>query len=258
MHYREHANMHRFFLAKEILSNTEFNFPNDVAHQINAVLRLKSGDAVEVLDNEGGQFLVSLSHVSAEKVMGRVEKMQQISTEPHLHLSLCVSLTKREKFETILQKATEIGVSAFVPFVSRHALVRDAALSPARMLRWRNILKEAAEQSRRGLIPTLHEPQSLQNALVQAEQSHDLCLIAYESEQNHNLADVLPGLNERKKVKKIAVFIGPEGGFAESEVLLMRQKNVRTFSLGPRTLRMETAAIIVPALLLYLFDQMKI
>lgn len=142
--------------------------------------------------------------------------------------------------------------------ICRYSLVRKEKLPSARRLRWQSILKEAAEQSGRGLIPELCDPQSFESALIQAKQEHDLCLVAYEAEQNCSLAEIIPTSPEKQPCKKIALFIGPEGGFACSEVMQMRQLGIKTFTLGKRILRMETAAIIAPALIFYACGEMQI
>lgn len=162
--------MHRFFLPKELFLKKEFVIPKDTSRQLCQVLRLKSGDTIVGLDNAGKQYLLELVEVSNEKVIASVIKEENSTGEPNLRLSLFISLAQREKFELVLQKATEIGVSTFFPMICRYSLVRKEKLPSARRLRWQSILKEAAEQSGRGLIPELCDPQSFESALIQAKQ----------------------------------------------------------------------------------------
>jgi len=250
--------MHHFFLPPENLVSDKVSFPAPLAHQIKHVLRLKEGMEVEVLDNRGSVFRVRLEEFTEDRVAGCIIDRTQPQREPAVKLTLCVSLTQREKFELILQKNVEVGTACIAPFLSRYSLVREKIIAAKRRSRWEDILREAAEQSGRVLIPTLNEVVSLPRLIEKCVQEQDICLAAWEGEQTTSLQKALQTLQDKKPIRSAAVFIGPEGGFAQQEVELFEKAGVISVSLGKRVLRMETAAIVAPALILYELGQMEL
>jgi len=251
--------MHRFFLPINSITSEKVNFPAPIAHQIRHVLRLKKGMEVEVLDNQGTALRVRLEEVGESSVVGRIIGRNSPQSEPAVSLTLCVSLTQREKFEWILQKNVEVGTSCILPFISRYSLVREKTLEAKRRQRWEDILREAAEQSGRVRIPTLGEMCSLAKMITNCTAEHDVCLAAWEGEHTTSLQRALrTQQNEGKNLRSVAIFIGPEGGFAQQEVELFEQAGVKLVSLGKRILRMETAAIVAPVLILYELGQMEV
>jgi len=151
--------MNRFFLKADQFSGKEVFFPPELAHQILHVLRLGEGDRVVVLDNQGQVHRVAL-HVppGGRHVTGTIRETEPVTTEPGVHVSLCFGLSTRDKVEGILQKGTEIGVSAFYPFVSSRTRVQSTGLTVKKFARWVRIIREAAEQSHRGRLPVLNQP----------------------------------------------------------------------------------------------------
>jgi 16S rRNA (uracil1498-N3)-methyltransferase len=251
--------MHRFFLPPDALTSEKVFFPQPLAHQIRRVLRLKEGMQVLVLDNLGSAFMVQLIRLDEDTVEGKVVEQMPAPAEPRDAITLCISLTQREKFELILQKAVEVGVAAIQPYVSRYSLVRDKVIEGKRRQRWEDILREAAEQSGRGHIPPLLEVDSLPKVIEHCVAGDELCLAAWEGEQTINLKDALhPHSKLDEHHHKLALFIGPEGGFAGQEVELFQAAGVQPVSLGKRILRMETAAIVAPALILYELGVMQL
>ena len=236
--------MHRFFLLPECITEDQIRFPADISHQITRVLRLKSENQVTVLDNLGSEFLVNLVAINAKQCLGRIIQKKQVENELKTKLNLFIALTQREKFEFILQKCTEIGVDSITPIISIRSLVNSAANWTGKKERWDRILKEAAEQSGRGHIPVLLEPVDFKAAI----NSHSpVKLIAWEEEKQKNLKRILEGC----AADQVALLIGPEGGFEEAEIEMAKEAGWLPFSLGKRILRMETAAIVASALILY-------
>ncbi|MBW6467096.1 MAG: 16S rRNA (uracil(1498)-N(3))-methyltransferase [Brevefilum sp.] len=229
-------------------------FLKETAHQILHVLRLSDDDQVAVLDNSGLIHYVRLRvDLSTNTVSGMILATQPVQSEPKTQLSLYFGLSSREKVEWILQKGTEVGVSAFYPFYSSRTLVKPASLSPKKLERWERIIKEAAEQSGRGRLPMLHAPKDLAGFYFDAVGFNDLCLLAYEGagDDGLKLSDALDCFSGAK----IGLFVGPEGGFSEGEVQAGLEAGCRVISLGKRILRMETAAMVLPALVLYVLDE---
>lgn len=239
--------MHRFFLPSSSFEGASVTFPGETARQIHLVLRLKPGTEVIALDGMGMEYRVQLTDISSESTMGEVVAQSRSATEPQTKLMLLLCLTQREKFEWILQKCTEIGVSTFIPIISSRSLVQSAREVEGKYERWQRILQEAAEQSHRGLIPELRPVLRFEDALKLPEIATCCCLIPWEEEKSIGLRSALA----QKTSMDVALLVGPEGGFSENEVVRAKSAGFTPITLGPRILRMETAAMTAAALVLY-------
>lgn len=247
--------MHHFFINPEHIQKPVVNFSSEISHQIRHVLRLTAGDRVGVLDNSGTLYTVVLnSFMSDQRLTGKIVSEQALLTEPEVKLGLFFALSNREKVEWILQKATEIGVASFYPYVSSRALVTSLSLTEKKQARWEKIIQEAAEQSGRGKLPVLNPPGLWLDCLDKASSTYALGLIAWEGvgAGRYALAEKIAAF----KGKSIALFVGPEGGLSEDEVSAAIEAGCQVVSLGTRTLRMETAALVFPALVLYQLEMM--
>jgi 16S rRNA (uracil1498-N3)-methyltransferase len=242
--------MHRFFVAPEQIAGERVRFRDDQARQIRGVLRLRPGDRITVLDNTGDACRVRLEHVSREQTDGIIETRSAAETEPSARLTLYQSLLKREKFEWVLQKGTELGVARFAPVVTRRSLVRAAESD--KLDRWRRIIAEAAEQSGRARLPELLTPVTLEEALRYTG-GYAKSILAWEGPGRRGLTAALAGL---PPAPAVAVFIGPEGGYDDDEIETAREAGVAVVTLGPRILRTETAAVVAVALTLHALGEM--
>ncbi|HAH88267.1 MAG TPA: 16S rRNA (uracil(1498)-N(3))-methyltransferase [Armatimonadetes bacterium] len=237
--------MHRFYVLPQNISNNTVVFAPEQGRQIKNVLRLRAGDTVAAFDGSGQEFCVSL-HFNGSQTTGNIISTCYPKTEPPVKITLVQGLPKGEKVEFILQKCTEIGISAFI-FVES---VRSVAQIPqerlkGRMERWRAIAKEAAEQSGRVCLPTVNGVSRFANAL---ENVSGAGLIAWEEERHRTLPDALERINPAGEV---TLFIGPEGGWTPDEVSQAEAAGISSVSLGSRILRTETAAIVASALAIY-------
>jgi len=239
--------MHRFFVAREAIQNGRVELPAEQAHQVRNVLRMKPGQCVVVLDNEGWEYEVSLDQVGRQQVAGEITGQRPVANEPVVQITLYQSLMKREKFEWVLQKGSEIGVSHFVPLITRRSIVqKPGAITPKKMARWQRIVTEAAEQSRRGRVPTIGTAVSFAEAVDSLDRTQ-IALIPWEESADLDVRTALAN----HKAKEIALFIGPEGGFAAEEIEYAGKQGAIPITLGPRILRAETAALVTAALVLY-------
>ncbi|MHB0988742.1 MAG: RsmE family RNA methyltransferase [Bellilinea sp.] len=243
--------MHRFFLPPDAFQGEIILFPTETAQQIQRVLRLRNGEKVTALDNLGWQYSVELAEVGHGKVSGRVLEKSCVLNEPPVHVSMCLCLTQREKFEWMLQKCTEVGAAEFTPVLSSRALVQDKHAYENKHSRWERIIQEAAEQSGRGKIPRLNLPSDYATAVEAAKGKNDICLVAWEEETTLRLTDALQGVAAGAN---LALLIGPEGGLTAEEVNQAVHTGWQTVSLGPRILRMETAAVVSAALVIDWFE----
>ena len=246
---------HRFFIKHIGPTLKEIKFPADIAHQIQHVLRLKRSDCVMVMDGEGKTYQVELTQVESGGTTGKIIGVGEMKSGLKVHLHLYFPLSKKRKVEWILQKGTEVGVHAFHPFISQRSLVQSSEMSEKKRTRWESIIREAAEQSGRTRFPTLHNPESLTAATKIAADSLKKVLAAWVGESNRILKDALVDtrhlLKRLESIPSLGLFVGPEGGFSESEIEALKQAGVETISLGAHVFRLETAAIIFPALVMY-------
>lgn len=204
----------------------------ELVHQVVTVLKLHVGEHLILCDGKGNEAEARISSLDAKKrVALEVGPVKKNTHEPTRHVTLYAALLKRENFELVLQKATEIGVAEIVPLVSDRTIKRDFKRDRAE-----KIIREAVEQSGRGIIPTLYETQSVEEALADASR-HDVTLF-FDGDAKDSIRDLV------RDAARIAVFIGPEGGWSEEEVAFAKKKKVRFSSLGSLTLRGETAAIV--------------
>jgi len=243
--------MRRFFIPPGSLlaggqaqRGRELSLGGELAHRLARVLRLKPGDRV-VLADGNRDLEVELTAVSSRTVSAIVVAETTPPPEPRVELVLYQSLVRAQRFELVLEKGTELGVSRFVPLVSERSQVRLEGES-GRAERWRRIVLEAAEQCGRGRVPSVDPPVALERALAGAT---GLRLLPWEGERSQGLRSFLRGLDY--KPAAVSLFIGPEGGFSEGEAKLARRQGAIVVSLGRRILRSETAGIVAAALVLH-------
>jgi 16S rRNA (uracil1498-N3)-methyltransferase len=245
--------MHRFFIIPDQIIGAIVHFDADQSRQIGRVLRLRPGDRVVVLDGAGLEFEVVLDSTTQARATGSIADRRPAGGEPVVRLTLYQSLLKREKFEWVLQKGTEIGVTRFVPVITSRSLIRDPAdPKPEKVNRWRRIIKEAAEQSGRGMLPELLTTKSFTNAVADASR-HDCAIMAWEGAKEQSLRSVL---KSKETILDVGLFIGPEGGYASDEVEEAVAHHIFPVTLGPRILRTETAAVVTAALVLHEMGEM--
>jgi 16S rRNA (uracil1498-N3)-methyltransferase len=238
--------MNHFFLEPDQIQGDSVLFPREVSKQLALVFRLKSGDTVMVLDNHGNAYEVILEIVTSKATQGRVVERFPAMNEPAISLHLQVCLTQREKFEWILQKGTELGISAFTPVLSSRTLIQKPGDISLKYDRWRKIRKDAAEQCERGKVPDLLPPTELMK--LSLTPGDTLALVLYEDEVGMNLKRFLE-LNRAKP--SYLVLTGPEGGFSPGEINYLKGAGYQSVSMGKRILRMETAAIASAAIFMY-------
>jgi 16S rRNA (uracil1498-N3)-methyltransferase len=236
------VNLHRFFLPPDSFQGDRVSFPANVSRQLDRVLRLRAGDRVIALDGSGAELTVMLESVGGAAT-GVVEHRRRNDAEPRINLVLYQALLKGHKFELVLQKGTEIGVSRFVPVETSRSVPQR--VSAPRLNRYRDIVREAAEQSGRGVLPLVEEPLALAPAVRKASGDGPVVFL-WEEERAMRLSAV----QMADDAPCLALFVGPEGGFTDTEAQLARDAGSAVATLGARVLRAETAAIVGTTLLL--------
>jgi 16S rRNA (uracil1498-N3)-methyltransferase len=253
------SNTYRFFVAPNAVQGRSVTIDDPaLLHQLGTVLRLGAGDQVTLLDNSGWEYVATLDRVERDGVTGRVERKSLAETEPQLKLSLYVALLRGEKFEWVLQKGTELGVSAFVPVVCQRSVIDDLQdIGSAKVERWERIIREAAEQSRRAKLPKLR-PAMLFDSACEHAARRSRAFVLWEGSGALSLRQLLQGRADRDAQAapyhtpfSISLLTGPEGGFTESELATAVMYRLALASLGPRTLRAETAPVAAAAAVLF-------
>jgi 16S rRNA (uracil1498-N3)-methyltransferase len=210
------------------------------------VLRLRRGDHVILTEGGRREYEVQITAISANALTATVVGDRVPPEEPDVHLTLYQSLIRANRFDLVLEKGTEIGVSRFVPLLTARSVVQENGEPvSSRSERWQRIIVEAAEQCGRGRLPSITSPQPLEEALRAAS---GLKIMAWEAERATALVAQLRGLSERPR--NVSLFIGPEGGFEVREIDLARENGCLPVTLGPRVMRSETAGIVAAALVL--------
>ena len=237
--------MHRFFIPKDWIEQDSVTITGEPLHQIGYVLRLKPTDHIMVLDNSGWEFEVEIEWITKEQIKAKVVSRKPGRGEPGIKITLYQALLKSDKFELVLQKGVELGVTTFVPFISERCVVRKE--SAVKIERWGKIIQEAAEQSERLILPVLRPLISFEEACRSVKRP---ALLLWEEEKCMSLKQTLQN-PPFKDTKELSLFIGPEGGFPESEKKLAAANGIVIASLGQRILRAETAGLTAISAILY-------
>ena len=248
--------MHHFFIPPDWIHGDDVVLKDDIARQLVHVLRSQPGDRIVVLDDSGREFRVRLDVVRPSQVRGTITDSAVNTGEPPTRVTLYQGLLKGDKFEFVLQKGTELGIAAFVPMTCARSVPRPRVFHEgnSRLPRWRRIITEAAEQSRRGRIPALGDPVDFFSACDRIE---GRALIPWEQETTKGLRSTL--LNWKAEgcdSSSVDIFVGPEGGFTEEEVQYAGSKGIVAVSLGARVIRAETAGIATAAAVLYEYGEL--
>lgn len=226
--------VHRFFVSESLEGDAAAITDAALLHQWRNVFRLKAGDTVILFDGKGGEYLAGILKIGKEEaLLSLSERLPGAAISKNLWLFMAIP--KKDKFEWAVEKTTELGVSHIVPLISERA--EKKGLNETRL---RKIIIEASEQSGRTVLPMLHGA----FALGEATEKHRFPLVAFDPE------GVPFDVKTAWSAGTLGIFIGPEGGWSENELALFKEKNIPIVSMGPLTLRAETAAIAATALAL--------
>lgn len=238
--------MPRFFITKEEIGESFMVLTGENAAHAK-VLRLKNGDEVTVCDGEGTDYRCTVSDTAPGRISLVVHAASPAQSEAAVSCSIYMAFAKADKFEHVIQKATELGASELVCFPSARCVSRPDEKSLSKKLeRWQKIAASAAEQSRRGAIPRVIALSSYKEALERAAKA-DLAVCFYENENDLTFRAVI----EQTDVRTAALLTGPEGGFEPEEIRQAEEAGLRICTLGSRILRCETAPLCALSALMY-------
>lgn len=223
--------MQQIFIDKPLEINEIYEFDEPKAHHLMHVLRMSKGTKVRLVHEKA--YLASIDYIDG-KVIAKVEAVDANDNELHCNLILVQAMIKKEKWELVLQKASELGCTMIVPLISKRTIIDDKRFNDKRA-RYEKILLEAAQQCKRNQVPQLMDPIKLKDLDIYG----DLKLVAYEAFDQK--ASKIHELWQHQK--NVVIVIGPEGGFEPQEITMLQAKGYSCVSLGKRILRSETASM---------------
>lgn len=249
--------MPRFFIKEDdTVNNNSVILHGDSAHHISYSLRMRVGDELTLCDFFNYEYHCVIKSISKEEVFLEIISKNVCSCEPAAKVSLYQGVPKSTKFELIIQKCVELGVTEIVPVITSRCISRpDKESFEKKLKRWNAISEEAAKQSGRGIVPRICEPIDYNTALSQMKDS-DISFICYEGADTESdniksfLSDSLENVSNNKEIS-ISFLVGPEGGISDQEAFLAHEHGVSYVSLGKRILRTETAPICVMSCIMY-------
>lgn len=218
-------------------------------HYLKHVLRLRTGDPVILFDGVGNEYDAFIDGFDASRVLLEIREERHVD-DPSPPVILAQALPKEGKMDFIVQKATELGVKAVIPFTSARTVPKlTAEKAAARAKRWRKIAAEASKQCGGVIVPRVSEILTFE-AMIDKAAGASLCLFFWEEEQDRGIRDIFSG-TFGPAPSEISIVVGPEGGFSRDEVTAARKRGFTTAHLGRRILRVETAALVILSIIQY-------
>ncbi|MGL4623452.1 MAG: 16S rRNA (uracil(1498)-N(3))-methyltransferase [Culicoidibacterales bacterium] len=234
--------MQRYFIDETQLSGETVTITGDDFHHLKRVMRAKLEQKIIVCLPNELTYLVGISEIADDYIEAQIVEELEQHVELPIAVTIIQGLPKGDKLEYIIQKATELGMAELVPWAAKRAIVKlDAKKAVKKIERWQKIAKEAAEQSHRVVVPTIHDVQTTQQVLASLK-TFDSVIIAFEETAKAGTHAIFKQIAQQLTPgQRVAIIIGPEGGLSEDEVIKFSEYGV-TASFGPRILRTETAS----------------
>lgn len=246
--------MYHFFVEPSQIQGNKIIITGKDVNHIKNVLRMKPGEEIAVSNGlDGKEYHCGIAEWYEDRIVCDLFFVKEEGVELASKIYLFQGLPKADKMELIIQKAVELGVYEIIPVASKRAVVKlDAKKAESKLIRWQAIAEAAAKQSKRGIIPKIKEVMSFQEAVAYSSCAQ-VKIIPYELAQGmERTKEIISGIRPGESV---AVFIGPEGGFAEEEIEMAMQAGIEPVTLGRRILRTETAGMAVLSVIMYHLEQ---
>lgn len=245
--------MKRFFVEPSQIAEDQIQIRGSDVNHIRNVLRMKVGDTLWISDQEGKEYNCYIEQMEEEIIFLRIAYVQEPQFELPSRIILFQALPKGDKMEWIIQKAVELGVWEIVPMSTSRCVVKlDEKKAEKKVQRWQQIAESAAKQSKRMKIPEIHSVCTYKEALNYAQKC-EAKLIPYEMAKDMRKTGKL--LREIQAGQSVAIFIGPEGGFAQEEVQEAMKSGFSPITLGKRILRTETAGMVLLSVLMFQLEE---
>lgn len=250
--------MQRYFIPEHDWNSDKVFITEDNAHHIIRVMRKKIGDEIICNHPNGEAAICTITQLTKAEVHTKITKWLEDNAELPVQVTIAQGLPKGNKLELIFQKGTELGADEFWLFQADRSIAKwEQKKAVQKIKRYEKIIKEASEQCHRNIVPNLKETGTIEELLEDSRHYH-LRLFAYEEEARTNAYSLLSdALQTGKPNDKIIVFIGPEGGFSNEEVELLKANKCKPVRLGRRILRTETASMYLLASISYHFEELR-
>lgn len=241
--------MHKFFT--EELDDVFAYIRGDDHKHLSRVLRLKEQDEILINDLKGQDYLGRIETIDKNETKVELREKVPESNESSLKVTLFQGLPKAGKMDLIVQKCTELGVQRIVPVVTERVVVKNSS-EFKKLDRLKRICLEAAKQSKRSVLPEITEPMSFAELLMEMKKL-DVFVVPYENQEEYGFLTLK---KELANISSMGIFVGPEGGFTEKEIDLLKDKGAKILTLGNRILRTETAGFTAVAIAQLLYGDM--
>ena len=241
--------MHKFFTPKEYINNEVAKIVGDDVKHIYKVLRLSEGTLVALNNCEGKEYLCEIADITKQEVILNVKEELEFNNESKVEITLFQGLPKSQKMDLIVQKGTELGVKEIIPCLTERVDVKLKG-EFKKLDRLNRIALEAAKQSKRSIVPKVQEPIEFTELLDKINE-YDLFLVPYENKEDFGIKSLMNEIKNRDEIKTVGILVGPEGGFEENEIDILRDKGAYIITLGKRILRTETAGFTTISLVQY-------
>lgn len=249
--------MYHFYSDKSQVSADSVIIRGDDVNHIRNVLRMHPGEEIIVCDGEGTDHYCRIEELKEREIICSIIQSSPTASELDTRIYLFQGMPKKDKLELIIQKAVELGVYQIIPVMTKRVIVKldDERKEAKKLERWQAIAESAAKQSGRGIVPQVIAPMSFKKALETAAEL-DVNLIPYENADSSEsgMEGSRAVVKELKGQKSIGVFIGPEGGFENSEIEEAVKAGFKCISLGRRILRTETAGLAILSVIMFELD----
>jgi 16S rRNA (uracil1498-N3)-methyltransferase len=243
-----------FYTEPKNISHQTLEIKGEELKHLSRVMRKKVRDVLEVVDGQGILYTVVLKKITRQSAIGEIQKRTRYAGEPNFHLTLAQAIPKGNRFDLVVEKGTEIGITTFIPLLCEHSIIES---SSSRLSRWKKVAIAAMKQSARSILPEITPAQTIHD-VIRKKGLLKLGLIADSGEAARSLSEVISELKQKSaQLKSAIVLIGPEGGFSANEVKFAIDNGFYRFSLGPRRLRSETAGILAAAILMELMGELS-
>jgi 16S rRNA (uracil1498-N3)-methyltransferase len=241
----------RVFVRPEAVASDRVQFDAKEAHHLRRVLRLRPGAMVDATDGTGRLYAIRLVAVEAAGAWGTIEARTEPRQESPCAITLAQAILKGDRMSWLVQKVTELGVARLLPMETARVVARPAGGPAGRHARWQRIAREAVKQCGRVVVPAVDPPRTFAEVVREAA-GHDAAWVFWEGGGQALAAAAA----EAGDVARLLLLVGPEGGFTSEEVALAEGAGARLVSLGPRTLRAESAGVTAVALCQFLFGDL--
>ncbi len=246
--------MYQFFVEPSQIQDKRIVITGNDVNHIKNVLRMKIGEEIAVSNGiDGKEYRCGIEELGEDQIVCTLRFIKEDGVELASQIYLFQGLPKADKMELIIQKAVELGVHEVIPMATKRCVVKlDEKKAVSKINRWQGIAEAAAKQSKRGVIPQVHSVMNMKEAVAYAGEM-EVRLIPYELAED--MAHTKQLIEQVKPGQKVAIFIGPEGGFEEAEVQMALEAGIEPITLGRRILRTETAGFTILSWLMYHLEQ---